>query len=79
MRELSSKTPTGNFAASKGNCLDLVHSDQMVLRTVRREAGPRKRRPKAGSRERWPKMLKEELENNSRKPRGTRKNGKVTA
>jgi hypothetical protein len=32
----------------------------MVLVMARREAGPR---------ERWPKMLKGELENNSRKPR----------
>jgi hypothetical protein len=32
----------------------------MVLMIARREAGPC---------ERWPKMLKRELENNSRKPR----------
>ncbi len=37
-----------------------VHSDQIILVMVRFEAGPF---------ERWSKMLKGELENNSRKPR----------
>ncbi len=36
-----------------------VHSDQMVLVMARQEAVPC---------ERWPKMLKGELENNSREP-----------
>jgi hypothetical protein len=37
---------------AKEDCLDRVHSDQMVLRTVRREAGPC---------ERWPKVLNTKL------------------
>ncbi len=44
----------------KGGCQAQVHSDQMVLVMIRWEAGPH---------ERWSKMLKGELENNSRKPR----------
>jgi hypothetical protein len=32
---------------AKGDCPDRVHSDQMVLETVRLEAGSRERRPKA--------------------------------
>ncbi len=44
----------------KGSYQAQVHSDQMVLVMVRWEAGPRGR---------WSKMLKGELENNSRKPR----------
>ncbi len=35
-----------------GNCSDQVFSDQMVLGTILREAGPQKR---------WPKPLKAEL------------------
>jgi hypothetical protein len=30
----------GKLLQAKGECSDLVHSDQMVLGTVRREAGP---------------------------------------
>ncbi len=37
----------GKTAQAKGGCLDRVHSDQMALRTVRQEAGPCERRPKA--------------------------------
>jgi hypothetical protein len=37
-----------------------VHSDQMLLVITRQEAGPH---------ESWPKGLKRELDNNSRKPR----------
>jgi hypothetical protein len=40
------KTLKGNFATSDGECPDQVHSDQMVFRTVRREAGPHERQPK---------------------------------
>ncbi len=36
----------GKVDKAKRDCLNRVHSDQMVLRTVRQEAGPRKRRPK---------------------------------
>ncbi len=36
----------GILLQDKGDCSDQVHSDQMVLRTVRWEAGPLKRRPK---------------------------------
>jgi hypothetical protein len=39
----------GKFHLAKGDCSDQVHLDQMVLRTVRQEAGPR---------ERWSKTLK---------------------
>jgi hypothetical protein len=42
---------------AKGDCPDRVHSDQIVLGTVREEAGPH---------ERWQKMLKGELENKHR-------------
>jgi hypothetical protein len=45
---------------AKGECSDLVHSDQIVLVMVRQEAGPH---------EKQPKTLKRELENNSRKLR----------
>jgi hypothetical protein len=38
---------------------DRVHSDQVVLVMARREAGPHQR---------WPKVLKGEMENNSGKP-----------
>ncbi len=37
----------GNFTTSQGDCSDRVLSDQMVLRTVRWEAGSRKRQPLA--------------------------------
>jgi hypothetical protein len=36
-----------NLQKSPGDCLDLVHSDQMFLVTVRQEAGPCERPPKA--------------------------------
>jgi hypothetical protein len=37
----------GSLLQAKRDCSNQVHSDQMVLGTVRQEAGPRKRRPKA--------------------------------
>jgi hypothetical protein len=37
------ETVQGNFTTGKGDCFDRVHSDQMVLGTVRQMAGPRKR------------------------------------
>jgi hypothetical protein len=40
------------YIKQRGNCLGGVHSDQMVLKTVRQEAGPQ---------ERWPKALKSKL------------------
>jgi hypothetical protein len=61
-----------------------VHSDQIVLRTVRQEARPQVGTPgscplrldgshddsrEAGPSESWPKGLKGELENNSREPK----------
>ncbi len=36
----------GKLHKAKGDCLDGVHSDQMVLGTVRREAGHHERQPK---------------------------------
>ncbi len=36
-----------NLQKVKGDCPDRVHSDQMVLATVRREAGRHERQPKA--------------------------------
>ncbi len=55
----------------KGGHQARVHLDQMVLMMARREAGPRDRPPKA---------LKGELENNSRNLRDlVKQNGKVTA
>jgi hypothetical protein len=36
----------GILLQAKGNCSDRVHSDQMVLRTVKWQAGPKERRPK---------------------------------
>jgi hypothetical protein len=51
--------------------LNTVHFDQMVLLMARQEAGPRMR---------WLKILKGELENNSRKLWNlVRKTGIVTA
>ncbi len=47
-------------AKTKRNYQARVHSDQMVLEIFRCEAGPVAW---------WPKMLKWELENNSRQPR----------
>ncbi len=41
-----SQPSKGILLNSKGDCTDRVHSDQMDLRTVRREAGPQKRQPK---------------------------------
>jgi hypothetical protein len=42
------KTLKGDFATSqRGLCPDRVHSDQMILGTVREEAGPCERQPKA--------------------------------
>ncbi len=46
---------------AKKDCSDPVHSDQMVLGTVRWEAGPQKR---------WPKALKAKL--TQRVPPGSR-------
>ncbi len=46
------ETLKGDFKVSQGNCPDRVPSDQMVLGTVRREAGPC---------ESWPKALKTKL------------------
>jgi hypothetical protein len=37
----------GILLQANGDCPDRVHSDQMVHRKVRREAGPQKRWPKA--------------------------------
>jgi hypothetical protein len=37
----------GILLQAKGDCPDRVHSDQMVFRTVRQEAGHHERRPKA--------------------------------
>jgi hypothetical protein len=36
----------GILLKAKGNCSDEVHSDQMVLGTVRKEPGPQKRHSK---------------------------------
>jgi hypothetical protein len=48
IRDLSLKRISrGKLHKAKGDCLNQVYSDQMVLRTVRQEAGPRKRREKA--------------------------------
>jgi hypothetical protein len=47
-------------AKAKGNYQARVNSDQVILMIVRQKAGPVAR---------WPKMLKWELENNSRQPR----------
>ncbi len=94
---LSKRLSRGILQQAKGDSSDRVHSDQMVLGTVRWDAGPCEKQPKAlktklaqggpsdssplrsdgshdgkagvGPRERWPKTLKGELENNSRKPR----------
>jgi hypothetical protein len=41
------KTLRRNLHQAKKNYADQVHSDQMVLGTVRWEDGPRERRPKA--------------------------------
>jgi hypothetical protein len=41
------KTLWGDLQQAKGDCLDRVHSDQMVLRTVRCGAGPHERWLKA--------------------------------
>jgi hypothetical protein len=46
------KTLGGIMPQAKGDCPDRIHSDQMVVGTVRREAGPG---------ERWPKALKTKL------------------
>jgi hypothetical protein len=43
------KTLKGKTAQSQGDSPDQVHSDQMVLGTVRQEAGPH---------ERWQKTIK---------------------
>jgi isochorismate hydrolase len=40
------KTLKGILQQAKGNCLDRGPSDQMVLRAVRRAAGPHERQPK---------------------------------
>jgi hypothetical protein len=37
----------GKLHKAKEDCLNRVHSDQMVLGTVRWEAGPRERQPRA--------------------------------
>ncbi len=39
-------TLKGYFTASQGDFSDSVHSDQMALGTVKREARPQKRQPK---------------------------------
>jgi hypothetical protein len=44
--EPSQRTSRGILQQAKGDSPDRVHSDQMVLGTVRREAGPCERRPK---------------------------------
>ncbi len=41
------KSLKGEFAKTKGNCPDRVHSDQMVLGTMRKETGPCETQPKA--------------------------------
>ncbi len=41
------KNPMGENCTSQGDCLNGVHSDQVVLGTVRQEAGPRERQQKA--------------------------------
>ncbi len=41
------RLPRGKLHKSKGDFLDRLFSDQLILRTVRREAGPRERFPKA--------------------------------
>jgi hypothetical protein len=41
------RLPRGKLLKSKGDFLDRVFSDQTILRSVRREAGPRERFPKA--------------------------------
>jgi hypothetical protein len=41
------ETLKGDFTAAKGDYLGQFHSDQMVLGTVRQEAGPPQRHPKA--------------------------------
>jgi hypothetical protein len=95
------ETLKGDLQKAKRDCPDHVHSDQMVLWTVRQESGPHERQSKAlktklakGGEairlestqiimmagrearpcERPPKMLKGELENNSRKPRDLEEN-----
>jgi hypothetical protein len=60
IREPSLTDSQGDFSKAKGYCPNWVYSDQMVLRMATWEAGPC---------ERWPKTLKGELENISRKPR----------
>jgi hypothetical protein len=50
----------GTLRKDKGDCSDCVHSDQKVLVISKQEAGPH---------ERWPRMLKGDMENNSTKPR----------
>ncbi len=54
------KTLNGNCSKDKGDCSDCVHSDQKALVMAKQEAGPH---------ERWPRMLKGDMENNSTKPR----------
>jgi hypothetical protein len=49
----------GTLWQDKGDCSDCVHSDQKVLVMVKQEAEPH---------ERWPRMLKGDMENNSTKP-----------
>jgi hypothetical protein len=46
------KHSRGILKHAKGDCPDLIHSDQMALRTVKWEAGLR---------ERWPKAFKTKL------------------
>ncbi len=46
------KAHNSKASKAKGNCLNLVHSDKMVLGTVRQEAGHHKR---------WPRTLKTKL------------------
>ncbi len=41
------KTLKGEFAKSQVDCPDGVRSDQIVIETVREEAGPHDRQPKA--------------------------------
>jgi hypothetical protein len=50
MKRLYNKSTTHDIwenCTTQGDCLDRVHSDQMVLGTVGWEAGPQERQPKA--------------------------------